>query len=273
VGPARPVLGAGIGAAFTDRSGGRSAAPYTSLNLGVAVGDAPDAVRGNRNDTATRLGLRQDRVVWMRQVHSANVAHVTAPFASDRPAADTVVTGTPGVDALVTAPPAVDAVVTDPPGVDAVVTGTPGLALAVLVADCAPILLADPVAGIVGAAHSGRPGTAAGIATALVGAMCERGADPARITAAIGPAICGSCYEVPAALRDEVAAVVPEAYSTTRDGTPGLDIRAGITAQLRAAGVGTIERDPRCTMESPELYSYRRDGRTGRFAGYVWLIP
>jgi polyphenol oxidase len=237
------AVGAGVGAAFTDRTGGRSAAPYTSLNLGGAVGDTPDAVAANRADAATGLGLAPERVVWMRQVHGADVVYVTDPFDDDAP------------------------------GVDAVVTDTPGLALAVLVADCAPLLLADPVARVVGAAHSGRPGTAAGIATALVGAMCERGADPGHITAVIGPAVCGRCYEVPAGLRDEVAAVVPEAFATTRQGTPGLDIRAGITAQLKAAGVGDIRRDPRCTMEAAELFSYRRDGRTGRFAGYIWLGP
>ncbi|TDD62586.1 polyphenol oxidase family protein, partial [Actinomadura rubrisoli] len=155
--------------------------------------------------------------------------------------------------------------------VDAIVTTVPGLALAVLVADCAPVLLADPAAGVVGAAHSGRPGTAAGVVPALVKRMCERGADPARIAAAIGPAACGGCYEVPAVMRDEVAAVVPAAYATTSKGTPGLDIRAGIAAQLAAEGVADVRVDPRCTIESPELFSYRRDGRTGRFAGYVWL--
>jgi copper oxidase (laccase) domain-containing protein len=74
-------------------------------------------------------------------------------------------------------------------------------------------------------------------------------------------------------MRDEVAAVAPEAYATTREGTPGLDIRRGITAQLSAAGVGEIRLDPRCTMETPDLFSFRRDGRTGRFAGFIWLRP
>ncbi|GAA2163649.1 hypothetical protein GCM10009727_80290 [Actinomadura napierensis] len=140
--------------------------------------------------------------------------------------------------------------------VDAILTTVPGLALAVLVADCAPVLLADPAAGVV---------------PALVKAMCERGADPARIRAAIGPAACGGCYEVPAEMRDEVAAVVPAAYATTSAGTPGLDIRAGIAAQLAASGVDDVRVDPRCTIETSTLFSYRRDGRTGRFAGFVWL--
>ncbi|MBC6462889.1 peptidoglycan editing factor PgeF [Actinomadura sp. HBU206391] len=244
----RVDLGEGIGAAFTDREGGASSAPYDSLNLGGAVGDDAEAVRKNRAIVEEALGLAAGRTVWMRQVHGAEVAVATGPLP----------------------PPSGE---TDPPGVDAVLTTEPGLALAVLVADCAPVLLADPVARVVGAAHSGRPGTALGVVPALVTAMCEHGAVPSRLRAMIGPVVCGGCYEVPAGLRDEVSAVVPEARATTREGTPALDIRAGIAAQLRAAGVAAIGGDPRCTMETPALYSYRRDGRTGRFAGYVWLKP
>ncbi|WP_242902043.1 peptidoglycan editing factor PgeF [Actinomadura terrae] len=233
------ALGDGVGAGFTARAGGVSAAPYDSLNLGGAVGDDAAAVRENRRRAAAALGIDPDRTVWMRQVHGADVVHVTAPELPDP--------------------------------VDAVLTTVPGLALAVLVADCAPVLLADPVAGVAGAAHSGRPGTAAGVVPALVKAMCGRGADPARIRAAIGPAACGGCYEVPEAMRAEVAAVVPAAYATTSKGTPGLDIRAGIVAQLAAEGVTGVQVDPRCTIETRDLFSYRRNGRTGRFAGYVWL--
>ncbi|MCW2905051.1 MAG: hypothetical protein JWO67_7316 [Streptosporangiaceae bacterium] len=241
-------LGEGIGAAFTDRAGGASAAPYDSLNLGGAVGDEPETVRRNRELAGKALDIDPGRTVWMRQVHGAEVAFVTGPSPA-RPRRP------------------------EPPGVDAIVTTEPALALAVLVADCAPVLIADPVARVVGAAHSGRPGTAAGVVPALVEAMCERGASPDRLRAMIGPAVCGDCYEVPTGLRDTVAAVVPEAYATTRAGTPGLDIRAGITAQLRRAGVADVRRDPRCTMETAALYSYRREGRTGRFAGYIWLRP
>ncbi|POM23986.1 Laccase domain protein YfiH [Actinomadura rubteroloni] len=232
-------LGAGVGAAFTGRSGGVSSGPYGALNLGGAVGDDPHAVEANRRRAAAVLGTDPARTVWMRQVHGAEVAHVTAPE--------------PDL------------------AVDAIVTTVPGLALAVLVADCAPVLLADPAAGVVGAAHAGRPGTAAGVVPALVARMVDLGADPARIAASVGPAACGSCYEVPAAMRDEVAAVVPEARATTRQGTPALDIRAGIAGQLARAGVADVRTDPRCTLETPDLFSYRRDGVTGRFAGFVWL--
>ncbi|MFC5751169.1 peptidoglycan editing factor PgeF [Actinomadura rugatobispora] len=242
----RVALAEGIGAAFTARAGGVSEGPYDSFNLGGAVGDDPAAVRANRSRAETALGLAPGRTVWMRQVHGADVRVVTGPDDVDG-AAD----GAPAVDALVTT--------------------VPGLALAVLVADCAPVLLADSVAGVVGAAHSGRPGTALGVVPALVARMREQGAEPGRISAAIGPAACGGCYEVPAAMRDEVAAAVPAARATTRAGTPGLDIRAGIVEQLAGCGVTDVQVDPRCTIETPKLFSYRREGRTGRFAGYVWL--
>jgi copper oxidase (laccase) domain-containing protein len=101
--------------------------------------------------------------------------------------------------------------------------------------------------------------------------MTARGADPARMSALIGPCACGLCYEVSAELRDQVSAGLPESWSTTRRGTPALDLRAGITAQLAAEGVTEIHHDGRCTIETPELYSYRRDGTTGRFAGYIRL--
>ncbi|MFC4059807.1 peptidoglycan editing factor PgeF [Planomonospora corallina] len=234
-------LADGIHAAFTDRHGGVSAEPYGSRNLGGAVGDDPEAVRRNREKTAADLGVDPERVVLMRQVHGADVRHVTEPFGAE------------------------------PPPLDAVFTDVPGLALTALVADCAPVLVADPVAGMVGAAHSGRPGTVAGVVPALVAAMAEHGADPARMVAVVGPAACGLCYEVPAEMRAEVAAAVPEAWATTREGTPAVDVRAGVTAQLARAGVRDVRHDARCTIESPELFSHRRRRPTGRFAGYVWL--
>jgi len=112
---------------------------------------------------------------------------------------------------------------------------------------------------------------AGGVVVETVAAMRRLGADPAATAAWVGPAICGRCYEVPAAMQGEVVAVEPAARSTTRAGTPGLDIRAGVVAQLRAAGLTSIEVDPTCTAESDRLYSHRRDGVTGRFAGIAVL--
>ncbi|MFD7884472.1 peptidoglycan editing factor PgeF [Streptomyces bauhiniae] len=227
---------------FTDRWGGVSAAPYAELNLGGAVGDDPGAVRTNRELTAKALGVDPAMVVWMNQVHGAGVAVVDAPW-GERPV----------------------------PEVDALVTARRGLALAVLTADCVPVLLADPVAGVVAAAHAGRPGMLAGVVPAAVRAMTELGAEPGRIVARTGPAVCGRCYEVPAAMRAEVAAAEPAAYAETSWGTPALDVSAGVHAQLDRLGVRDREQSPVCTRESDDHFSYRRDRSTGRLAGYVWL--
>ncbi len=134
-----------------------------------------------------------------------------------------------------------------------------------------PVLLADPAAGVIGAAHSGRPGLAAGVVPATVEAMRDQGARD--ITAWIGPHVCGGCYEVPPEMREEVGGVVPAAVATTTWGTPALDIGAGVRAQLEAAGVTVVDAS-RCTRESDDLYSHRRDGaRAGRSAGLVRLRP
>ncbi|MFE6827598.1 peptidoglycan editing factor PgeF [Streptomyces sp. NPDC057690] len=228
--------------AFTDRWGGVSAAPYEELNLGGAVGDDPDAVRVNRELAAKSLGLDPGLVVWMNQVHGNDVAEVDGPWTTG----------------LV-------------PPVDGLVTATRGLALAVLTADCVPVLLADPVAGVVAAAHAGRPGMVKGIVPAAIDAMESLGAVPSRIVARTGPAVCGRCYEVPEAMRAEVAAVEPAASAETSWGTPAVDVIAGVHAQLDRLGVHDRERSPVCTRESNDHFSYRRDRSTGRLAGYVWL--
>lgn len=229
--------------AFTDRWGGVSAAPRDSLNLGGAVGDDPAAVLRNRELAARSLGLDPARVVWMNQVHGREAAVVDGPWRGEVPPAD------------------------------AVVTARRGLPLAVLTADCTPVLLADPVAGVVAAAHAGRPGLVAGVVPAALEAMVRLGAEPGRVTARIGPAVCGRCYEVPEAMRAQVSAVVPEAHATTSWGTPSVDVPAGVRAQLAAHGVPAPAASPVCTLESEDHFSYRRDKQTGRLAGYVWLEP
>lgn len=235
-------LAPGVLAMFTGRAGGVSAVPYDTLNLSRATGDDPAAVAANLERVARACGTSAARLAWMHQVHGCDVAD-----ARD----------------LSPAGPA--------PEADAIFTRTPGQVLGVIVADCAPVLLADPQARVIAAAHAGREGTAAGVVTEAVAAMTAAGADPARVHAVIGPHICGGCYEVPAELRDRVAARVPEASCVTRKGTPGIDIGAGIEAQLARAGIQNVSLDARCTAETPGLYSYRRDRQTGRFAGLVWL--
>jgi len=240
--PGQPVeLARGALVMFTGRGGGVSAPPYDTLNMSASAGDQASAVAANRRRVAQACGLQPEHLSWMRQVHGAAVSYAGA------------------------APQG------QPPEADAMFTDVPARALVVLVADCAPVLLADPEARIVGAAHAGREGMASGVVTELVAAMSGAGADPARIRAVIGPHICGRCYEVPAQMQARVAGRVPEAACVTRAGTPGIDVGAGVEAQLARAGVRMVTADPRCTAETPELYSYRRDGRTGRFAGLVWL--
>jgi len=227
--------GDGILTAVTDRAGGVSDGAYAGLNLAAHVGDDPEAVATNRALLSAELGIAPERLVLMDQCHGADVA---------------VVEGRPDVA----------------PAVDALVTATPGLALVALVADCTPILLADPGAGVVAAVHAGRPGLVAGVVPRAVSAMRDLGATT--VTAVVGPSICPRCYEVPAALRDEVAAVSPESRAVSWTGTPALDVAAGVVAQLVGAGVA-VEWLPGCARQDARLFSYRRDGATGRYAGLV----
>ena len=248
VGRARPFqLCDGVRALFTGRAGGFSSGPFAALNLACDVGDDPGAVAANRksvlDDLRDDLGHGPRRLAWVRQVHGTAVIEVGG--------------ATRGQGATQEG--------------DALFTGSAEAAVGVLVADCAPVLVADPVAGLVGAAHAGRRGMAAGVVQALLGSMTGAGGRPERMRAIIGPAICGRCYEVPAAMRDEVAAAVPGSPSASRDGRPAIDLRAGLRAQLAVAGVGAVDDDPRCTAECDDLFSYRRDGTTGRFAGLIWL--
>lgn len=244
------LLAAGLpapaGGGFAARSGGVSAPPYDAWNLGMHVEDEWRRVHANRELLAAAAGLDPADLVFAQQVHGADVATVDRSSSRGRNG------GIAAVDALVTA--------------------TPGLGLVVLAADCLPVLLADPVAGVVGAAHAGRQGLAAGVLQATVAAMARLGAEPARTTAVLGPAACGRCYEVPAPMADEVEARVPGSRGTTRAGTPSVDLAAGATAVLRALGVGRVDAVGGCTIEQPDRwFSYRRDGRTGRHGGVVWL--
>lgn len=151
---------------------------------------------------------------------------------------------------------------------DAMVTTLRGIGLMVRVADCVPVLLADPVRGVLSAVHAGRRGVALGVLPRAVQRMRDLGAGDIR--AWVGPHVCGGCYEVPADLREEVAALVPAARATTRWGTPSLDLGAGVAAQLADAEVAVVQVE-RCTLEEPGLHSHRRDGAaSGRMAGLVW---
>lgn len=224
----------------TTRAGGRSSGAYSSFNLGDHVGDDPSAVAANRRRLAEGIGVPPQRLVWMEQVHSRTVAVVDGPL--------------PGPLAAT----------------DAVVTAARELALVVVAADCVPVLLADEESGVIAAAHAGRVGARIGILGATLGAMRSLGARTERIAVLLGPAVCGQCYEVPEPMQRDVEAHVPGSASRTRAGTAGLDIRAGLRRALLAEGVGAVAQDPRCTMESEELFSHRRQAPTGRLAGVIW---
>ena len=221
----------GVVRAVTDRSGGVSTGPYAGLNLGAHVADDPAAVSQNRRLLEERL----DRpLVFMDQCHGTGVA---------------VVEGVPA----------------EPPSCDAVVTRSTEVALAVLVADCVPVLLAG-TGGVVAAVHAGRPGMVAGVVPAALATMRELGAGD--IDAVVGPSVCGRCYEVPPQMRDTAAAVQPVSAAVSWTGTAAIDVAAGVVAQLREGGVA-VRWLPGCAREREDLYSYRRDGVTGRFAGVV----
>jgi polyphenol oxidase len=225
--------------ALTDRVGGVSTEPYAQLNLARHVGDDAGAVDENRRRLAGEIGLPVGRVVFMNQVHGGEVAVVDGQWPAQ------------------------------PAEVDALVTRSAVVVLAVLVADCVPVFLADPSARVVAVAHAGRGGLLANIVGSTVEVMRDLGAH--QIYARVGPAVCGRCYEVPEGLRAAVAAVEPAAWSTSRTGTPALDVAAGVSAQLRRLGVVDVTRLVGCTVEDPSLFSYRRDHVTGRFAGLAWL--
>jgi len=154
---------------------------------------------------------------------------------------------------------------------DALVTRTARLALAVVTADCVPVLMADARAGVAAAVHAGRVGAQLGVVARAVEAMLQLGARPEDISALLGPAVSGRNYEVPAEMADEVATTLPGSRTTSAAGTPALDLRAGIACQLKDLGVTAIDIDPRCTVEDPALFSHRRDAPTGRLASLVWM--
>lgn len=224
---------------FTTRNGGVSQQPYGSFNLAEHVGDNAQNVADNRERLARVLEL--GHIQWMEQLHTNTVSVVTE--ASTEPLAAT----------------------------DAMVTTVPHLALGVLVADCVPVLLTDPQAGVCAAVHAGRMGARNGIVSRTVETMTELGANPYNIQALLGPAASGENYEVPAAMAADVEARLPGSRTRTKKGTAGLDIRAGLVRQLLSLGVTAIEADPRCTIANKEFFSYRREGTTGRQAGVIWL--
>lgn len=217
----------------TDRNGGASRGAFASNNLAVHVGDEPVNVARNRAALARECAV--PAVVFARAAHSNAVAYV-------------------------------DRVVDDVPGVDALFTDQPSLALAAQGADCVPLALAS-ADGWIAAVHSGWRGLVVGVVASTVEALAAAGCDVNTLQAHLGPSICGGCYAVDPQRAGEVEAVCPAAVVRRAD-TCAVDVRAGVLHQLAQLGVPATW-DPRCTAEDLELYSFRRDGVTGRHATVV----
>ena len=211
----------------TSRFGGRSAGVFAELNLGAHVGDDADVMNWNRN--YVRDLVDADQLAFMNQYHS-NVVH--------------------RIDA--------NSPITDG---DGLITTTPDLAIAAFSADCSTFALVDPVAQLIAVGHSGWKGLAVGLPDALVGEFLAAGADPTRTTAIIAPSICGPCYEVPAERVDELRPICPEAIT---DATH-IDVTTGVFSVISNYGID-CDIVGGCTHENPSLYSFRRDGVTGRNA-------
>ena len=212
---------------FTDRRGGSSLGVYQSLNLALHVGDDPKTVETNR----AVIGQAQ----FMNQVHGDEIA-------------------------------CIDSITADIPTCDGLITTRPSVALAVMVADCIPLLLLSKEA--VGAIHVGRAGLVNRIALKAIHTMRTLGAID--IHAIVGPSICGLCYEVPFEMQQEVIQKHPRAFATTRKGTPALNLPQALIADLLSVGV-TYEASTICTYEDPMYFSHRRQNPTGRFAGVISL--
>lgn len=231
------VPGFAVRHGFLGRAGGVSTGIFAGLNVGLGSSDATEAVRENRRRAVAAVAPGAT-LVTVHQVHSADVVTVTAPIPDDA------------------RPPA-----------DAMVTNVPGLALGVLTADCAPVLLADAAAGVIGAAHSGWKGALADIPAATVAAMVALGAERARITAAVGPCIARASYEVDGTFRDRFLADDPEHdsfFSRGRGERWQFDLEGLVALRLADAGVGRVVALGRDTYpDATRWFSYRRTTHRG----------
>ena len=224
------MLAPGITVVYTTRLGGASEGDFAHFNLGGKTGDNPEHVLANRMALAATLGAK---ISLVSQVHSGNAVDVDEAFVLNRPfgfdvsgtKADTART----VDDTAGEPAVIEA--------DGQVTSQKNVALGMFAADCLPVLMADPEAGVIGAAHCGRRGLQQGVIGATIGAMAAKGAKPERIVATLGPCICGDCYEVGGDIADEFDAQFPGMFTLSRFGQPGIDIAAAALQELAKAGV------------------------------------
>lgn len=217
---------------FKDSTGGKSAGAFHSRNLASNVGDDPASVELNRRLLSEEIGRP---IQFMNQVHG-NIVEV------------------------------IDEYTQIPLTADALVTTNPNIALAVMVADCIPLLLTNQ--GSIAAVHVGRKGLLNGVTKSALSVMSDIA--PSTITAIIGPSICGTCYEVSDDVYEEVTSAFPRSKSQTKHGGLALDLAAALSYELESNGVRVLDRTG-CTVEDRSLFSYRRDGVTGRQVGLIWL--
>lgn len=220
--------------AFFTREGGVSGGVYASLNCGFGSGDNPEHIAANRNRAMARLDLDGADLVTVYQTHSADVVTVDEPWKADAS-----------------------------PSADATVTRMPGVALGVLTADCAPVLMADEEAGVIGAAHAGWRGALKGVLEASVEAMCSLGARPQRIVAGIGPAIQQDFYEVGPEFHAEFMDADKRNGAffsdSPRDGHFMFDLPGYVVGRLEALGLGSVEAAAEDTFGNEDrFFSYRR---------------
>ena len=228
----------GIRHGFFTRQGGVSKGMYGSLNCGLGSRDDAESVRQNRALVAETLGVPAGRLLTLYQIHSATAVIVDKPWNGEAAEAD------------------------------ALVTRTPGLAIGALTADCAPILLCDPQARVIAAAHAGWRGALSGVAEATIAAMEELGAKRERVVAVIGPSISQRAYEVGADYVDRFLAKEPasETFFMTDEssGEPHFDLSGYVAERLSRAGVGSVSDLGLCTYcDETRLFSYRRSQHHG----------
>lgn len=232
---------------FFTRRGGASSGIFAGLNCGPGSSDQSATVLMNRARVADAMEVAPAALISVHQTHSADVVMLNAPLPADQPK----------------------------PRADAMVTDQPGLALAILTADCQPVLMADKTAGVVGAAHAGWRGALEGILSHTIDAMEELGATRANIVSVIGPCISQAAYEVSPDFLDDFMAEDPDFarfFANGRDGHYQFDLVGFGLAQLRAAGVGKASWTGHCTYADPDrFYSYRRSVHEGK-ADYGRLI-
>jgi polyphenol oxidase len=220
---------------------GQSLPPFDRGNVAGHVGDDVDAVAANRRAIATLADLNVRDVVVMAPVHGADVIHLRdAHDVADTPLGRVA------------------------PEADALITTRPGLGLLTMAADCAPVTLADERSGVIGVVHVGWKGLVNGVLEHAVRQMQQSGADPEQIQVTVHACICGQHYPVPAQRAAMVRQACPAAVVTLSNGDEAIDLRLGLEAQCSGLGLHQVRMDSRCTFEDPDLFSYRRDGMTGR---------